>query len=108
MPSPTPKPRRPSMRSIKPWMVVLLSGVAAMAVAAPGPSGPAEEPFKDRANYIPQRKYQSMPGKVVGVLVPDVVKVMGQEGRSGPPDAVAFSSGGGSYRWAYVPSPNGN
>jgi hypothetical protein len=28
---------------------------------------------------------------------------MANEGRSGPPDAFAFSSGGGSYRWAYVP-----
>jgi hypothetical protein len=94
---------------MKSWSALLLSGVAvSLVMAAPGPTGPAEETLKDRAGYIPQRKYQALPGKMIGVMVPDVAKVMGQEGRSGPPDATAFSSGGGSYRWVYVPAPKGN
>jgi hypothetical protein len=80
--------------------------MGAMLVAAPAPSI-QEEKAPDRAGYIPERKYQALPGKMVGVLVSDVAKIMGNEGRSGPPDAMAFSSGGGSYRWAYVPAING-
>jgi hypothetical protein len=74
-----------------------------LAVAAPAPEV-GEEVLKDRADFIPQGKYQPVPGKAVGVLVSDVAKVMGNEGRSGAPDNVAFSSGGGSYRWVYVPA----
>lgn len=83
-------------------------GVAAFGVvlAAPAPQI-QEDKAPDRAGYIPKAKYQQVPSRVVGVLVSDVVKVMGNEGRSGPPDAMAFSSGGGSYRWAYVPAING-
>jgi len=97
------------MYIMKLWAAALLTSVAltALAVAAPTP-GPIEEPIKDRTGFIPQRKYQALGGKVIGVLVPDVVKVMGQEGRGGPPDAVAFSGGGGSYRWVYTPAPRGN
>ena len=38
------------------------------------------------------------------MLVGDVVAMMGQDGRGGPPDAVAFSADGASYRWVYVPA----
>jgi len=84
----------------------VLLGVAVAAtlpaLAAPVPSGTTET-LKDRTGFIPQRKYQALPGKVVGVLVGDVAPMMNQEGRSGPPDALAFSAGGNSYRWVYVP-----
>ena len=82
--------------------VVLTGAAALLALAAPDPSA-NEDTIKDRAGFIPQRQYQPLPGKVVGVLVADVRKVMGNEGRSGPADAFGFSSGGGSYRWVYVP-----
>ncbi len=49
------------------------------------------------------RKYQPLPGKVIGVLVSDVAKVMSLDGRGGPPDAMGFSRDGQSYRWMYVP-----
>jgi hypothetical protein len=73
-----------------------------LAVAAPAPPRPATETIKDRKTFIPQRKYQALPGSVVGVLVGDVRAVMGQEGRSGPADAMGFSANGNSYRWIYV------
>jgi len=77
-------------------------GVAGIALAAPAP--PLKTGIiKDHKAFIPQRKYQSLPGSVIGVLVGDVSAMMGQEGRSGPPDAMGFSAAGNSYRWMYVP-----
>lgn len=83
-----------------------IASAAAFSFAAPAPPL-AEEKAPDRAGFIPQRKYQALPGRIVGVLVGDVAKIMGNEGRSGPQDAMAFSSGGGSYRWTYVPAQPG-
>src|SRR5271165_2735631 len=80
----------------------VLLAIAAVAVAAPAPTD-TEETIKKRDGFIPYRKYQSVPGKIVGVLVSDVRAMMGQEGRGGPADAFGFSSGGGSYRWMYTP-----
>jgi hypothetical protein len=76
--------------------------LVACVVAAPAPSD-SEGTIKKRDGFIPYRRYQSMPGKVVGVLVSDVRAMMAQEGRGGPADAFGFSSGGGSYRWVYTP-----
>src|SRR5436309_12899303 len=84
---------------------VLLAGALAGAVPATPAPPPAEEAqVKDREEFIPNRKYQALPGTAVGVLVSDVGAMMGQEGRGGPPDALAFSARGGSYRWVYVPA----
>jgi hypothetical protein len=47
--------------------------------------------------------FHPLPGTAVGVLVGDARGVLAEEGRSGPPDALCFSSGGGSYRWVYIP-----
>jgi hypothetical protein len=84
------------------WASLLVLTGAVVAVAAPAPSDTVET-IKKREGFIPYRKYQSMPGKVIGVLVSDVRAMMGQEGRGGPADAFGFSSGGGSYRWVYTP-----
>jgi hypothetical protein len=83
----------------------LLAGCAfaAALAAAPAPAD-TDEAVKDRAAFIPQRKHKPLPGKVVGVLVSDVVKIMGYDGRGGPPDAMAFSRDNQSYRWVYVPA----
>jgi hypothetical protein len=81
----------------------LLAGAAGVALAAPAPPD-TDEKVKDRAAFLPQRKYQPLPGKVVGVVVSDVAKVMAFDGRGGPPDAKAFSRDGQSYRWVYVPA----
>lgn len=83
----------------------LVAAGSLLALAAPDPTA-NEDIVKDRAGFVPHRKYQPLEGKVVGVLVGNVVKVMGNEGRSGPPDAFGLSSGGGSYRWVYVPAPD--
>jgi hypothetical protein len=84
-------------------LLLLTLPVAALALhAAPAPLT-TDEKVKDRQTFIPHRKYQSLSGKVVGVLVGDVRAKMGHEGRSGPPDAMGFSAGGNSYRWVYVP-----
>jgi hypothetical protein len=84
--------------------VFLLAAVvcAALASAAPAPKE-TNEVLKDRTGFIPNRKYFSLPGKTVGVLVSDVKAMMGQEGRGGPADAYGFSANLGSYRWMYVP-----
>ena len=84
-----------------------LLGVAAAALAVTAPAAPIQAPLtetiKDRASFIPQRKYVPLQGTAVGVLVSNVAPMMGQEGRGGPPDAQGFSAGGNSYRWMYVP-----
>jgi hypothetical protein len=82
-------------------LVAACAGAAALA--APAPTN-TDETVKDRAAFLPLRKYQALPGKTVGVMVSDVAKVMLHDGRSGPPDAVAFSRDGQSYRWVYVPA----
>jgi hypothetical protein len=78
----------------------LLLGVAGVILAAPVPL--QTETLKDRKDFIPLRKYESLPGKVIGVMVSDVAAVMGHDGRSGPQDAIAFSRNLGSYRWVYT------
>lgn len=82
--------------------LLVVAAASLLALSAPDPTA-NEDVVKDRADFVPQRKYQPLEGKVVGVLVGNVVKVMGNEGRSGPADAFGLSSGGGSYRWVYVP-----
>jgi hypothetical protein len=71
-------------------------------IAAPAPSE-TEEVFKDRAAFIPQRKYQPLKETTIGILVSDVQKIMAFDGRGGPPDAMGFSRDAQSYRWIYVP-----
>lgn len=83
-------------------VVAIFTGFAALALAAPAPPLTTET-VKDRTAFVPYRKYQPLPSKVVGLLVGNVAPTMAAEGRFGPPDAMAFSSGGGSYRWTYVP-----
>jgi hypothetical protein len=85
--------------------LALLAGLLAAALsvtAAPAPVTTSDT-VKDRESFIPHRKYTPLPGKVVGLLVSDVAPKMAHEGRGGPPDAMGFSLGGGSYRWIYVP-----
>jgi hypothetical protein len=83
----------------------LLVVLAGLTFAAPAPP-PKEETVKDkdRAGFIPKNKYEPLPGQAVGVLVANVRDVMANDDRSGPPDALGFSRGGGSYRWVYVPA----
>lgn len=61
--------------------------------------------IKDRASFIPYRKYEPLKGKVIGILLADGQPILSTEGRSGPPNQLVFGSGGSSYRWVYVPAP---
>ncbi len=79
--------------------VVLLAACS----AALAQHGPADEPVKDRAGFIPARKHEPLKGTAVGILLYDAQPVLSLEGRSGPPDQLCFSADGCSYRWVYVP-----
>jgi hypothetical protein len=84
---------------------LLTTGILAAAnlgLGAPAPSE-SEEVFKDRAAFVPQRKYQPLKETTVGVLVSNVQAVMSNDGRGGPADAMGFSRDCQSYRWIYVP-----
>src|SRR2546429_263524 len=84
---------------------VFLVGVFVAAVqvpnAAPVRSG---DTITDRKGFVPNRKYLPLGAKAVGVLVADADPVILLEGRRGPPDQLCFSTGGGSFRWVYVPA----
>jgi hypothetical protein len=84
-------------------LFVLVVGLGATALAAPVPKLTTEI-VKDRASFIPNRKYVALKGTSIGLLVSDVTKMMAQEGRGGPPNAMGFSANGNSYRWMYVPA----
>jgi hypothetical protein len=86
-------------------LLLTVAALAALTVnAAPAPvPGTTNETVKDRATFVPQNKYQSLPGKAVGILVSDVQAKMAHDGRGGPADAMGFSLNGNSYRWVYVP-----
>jgi hypothetical protein len=96
-----------SLFRLTPWRcgsaALLVAAVAAVSLFAAPVESVTRDTFKDRKGFIPFRKYQSLPGKVVGILVSDVSAMMSQEGRGGPADAMGFSMDGGSYRWVYVP-----
>jgi hypothetical protein len=48
-------------------------------------------------------RFHPLPGTAIGVLAGNARKVIEEEGRSGPVDALYFSISGDSYRWVYVP-----
>jgi hypothetical protein len=89
--------RRPDLAAAAAFLVAVT-----LAVAAPAPETTTDV-IKDRTGFIPLRKHQPLPGKIIGVLVSDVAAMMNQEGRSGPPDSYGFSRDGHSYRWVFVP-----
>jgi hypothetical protein len=82
---------------------ILSLGVALAFIPAALADEPAQDLFKDRADFLPKRKYVPVEGKVVGLLLHGGQPVLSTEGRSGPPDQLCFSAGANSYRWVYVP-----
>jgi hypothetical protein len=74
--------------------------LAALATGRADP--PAAAIVKDRAAFIPNRRFSPLPGKAIGLLVFDGQPVLSSEGRFGPPDEVCFAANGSSYRWIYV------
>jgi hypothetical protein len=89
-----------------PLTALFLTGALASLAALPagGTAPPAGDLIKDRADFLPRRKYLPLAGKAVGLLVHDGQPVLSTEGRSGPSDQLCFASGGASYRWVYVPT----
>ena len=73
-------------------------------LVAADPLAEPDDLIQDRKSFFPWRSHQPFKGKMVGLLVSEVAGFMGYEGRSGPPDAMAFSVNGESYRWMYVPA----
>jgi hypothetical protein len=85
-------------------LLTVVSGILP-AAAAPAPASARETwPEKERGSFVPTRKFRSLPGRAIGILVSNVREVMANDGRSGPADAMAFSVDGNSYYWIYVPS----
>lgn len=81
------------------WAALALLCLALPAAAAPPPPDAGGDP----ADPLPRRRFQPLPGKVVGVLVSGGQDVLALEGRRGPADAYCLGSGEGSYRGLYVP-----
>src|SRR5262249_44554847 len=105
LPSSPASPRSIPMKAA--WIVApaVLAGAVFAATAAED-AEPGGGPVKDRAGFLPERKYAVLEGKAVGLLVSDVRAFMAFDGRGGPADAMGFSTGGNSYRWIYVPTPD--
>jgi hypothetical protein len=76
--------------------------LAGMLLAAPMWAKDAETIVKDRKAFLPHQQHQSLPGKVVGILIENPAALLAHEGRSGPPDQFCFAHGNASYRWVYV------
>ncbi len=90
--------------TIRATTLSLLAAAVCTLLAANGLADPpADEPLKDRAGFIPNRKQEPLKGTVVGILLYDGQPVLSTEGRSGPADQLCFAHNGNSYRWVYVP-----
>jgi hypothetical protein len=81
-------------------LACLLALALAAGVAPPARAG---DDGGDPTDPFPRRRFQALPGKVVGVLGADGQEVLGREGRKGPADALCLGTGPGSYRLLYVP-----
>jgi hypothetical protein len=75
---------------------------SALVVLAVGTADP-DEMVMDRSAFIPRMKFAPLPGAALGILASDWRTLLAEEGRSGPGDVLAFSTGGASYRWVYLP-----
>ena len=84
---------------------LLIASLAVMALTSwIKADEPADQPFKDRKDFLPNRKQAPAKGTVIGILLTDGQPVLSTEGRSGPADQLVFSTAGQSYRWVYVPT----
>jgi len=63
-------------------------------------AGPETDAVK--VNRVTAPVFPPLPGKVVGVLTADIQRSTAAEGRIGPPNAIGFVAGPGSYRWLYL------
>jgi hypothetical protein len=81
------------------WVALALSGGATATV---GKLAAAEGPMKTYTHSPRPPHFHPLRGTAIGVLVGNARSVIAEEGRSGPPGALYFSTGGDSYRWVYV------
>jgi hypothetical protein len=77
--------------------------LALVLTAAGAPPGRAADEGQNPSDPFPHRQFPPLTGKAIGVLASGGQEVLAQEGRRGPADGFCFGSGGGSYRWLYVP-----
>lgn len=82
-------------------IAIAILAAGATVIALPLPTGKSGA-TADRKDFIPHRRHPPLPGKAIGVLVPDAQPVLTSEGRSGPKDQLCFAANGASYRWIYV------
>src|SRR5262245_1595882 len=83
----------------------LVVGLASFLQALPVPTGDNNK-ITDRKDFIPNRKFQALPGKAIGILVSEAEPVLNAEGRTGPKNQLCYAQSGCSYRWVYVPAQN--
>jgi hypothetical protein len=81
--------------------VTLVMALASLLQAIPVPAG-GNNTITDRKNFIPNRKFEPLPAKTIGLLVYDAQPVLNAEGRTGPRQQLCFAQNGCSYRWVYV------
>jgi hypothetical protein len=83
-------------------LVAALS-ISSLLQALPVQTG-GNNTITDRKNFIPNRIFQPLPGKAIGLLVYDAQPLLNAEGRTGPANQLCFGLNGCSYRWVYVPA----
>src|SRR5919201_963537 len=74
----------------------ILAGAALLSLSPAGASPPAV--FRDGWAFFPERNFQPLPGRAVGILAGDSQSALQAENRNGPADALYFSADGTSYR----------
>ncbi|HLW65270.1 MAG TPA: hypothetical protein VKS79_08125 [Gemmataceae bacterium] len=88
----------------------LLALITSVGLASALPALPVQNGVRntvsDRKNFIPNRKFEPLPGKVSGILVSDAEPVLNSEARTGPKNQLCFAHNECSYRWVYVPADN--
>jgi hypothetical protein len=75
----------------------LVSVLPALPVKSDG-----NKTISDRKNFIPNRKFEPLPAKTIGLLVYDAQMLLNAEGRTGPRTQLCFAQNGCSYQWVYV------
>ena len=91
------------MSRIASCLVALAVGIGLVSAltALPVPSE-GNNTITNRKNFIPIRRFEPLPGKVIGILVSEAEPALNAEGRTGPKDQLCFARNGCSYHWVYV------
>jgi hypothetical protein len=89
-------------------MLLPFAGISIVSLSAAVGAEPARRPsIPEEVQIKRSPAFDTMPPSVIGVLMNDVADSLAAEGRSGPRDVMGFGSGERSYRFIYVPCPEG-